>query len=73
MDALGSNLCCPKGYSFVLKSLHDQAGHLGVNKTHALICYRFFWPHMKVDIESYCKRCEWCIKRKTLPLNQVFY
>ena len=61
-------LVLPKQFqSLVLKYLHDQTGHLGFDKTYALVRDRFFWPRMKVDVESYCKTCERCIKRKTLP------
>lgn len=61
-------LVLPKQFhSFVLNSLHDQTGHLGCDKTYALVRDRFFWPRMKVDVESHCKTCERCIKRKTLP------
>lgn len=54
-------------HSIVLKSLHDNNRHLGVDKTYALVCDRFFWPCMKLDVVTYCKTCERCIKRKTLP------
>lgn len=61
-------LVLPKQYhNIVLKSLHDSNGHLGFDKTYALVCDRFFWPRMKLDVEAYCKTCERCIKRKTLP------
>lgn len=51
----------------VLKSLHDEIGHLGFDKSYGLVRDRFYWPHMKRDVEAYCKTCERCIKRKTLP------
>lgn len=53
--------------SSVLTSLHDQSGHFGFDKTYALIKDRFFWPDMKAEVEGYCKSCERCIVRKTLP------
>lgn len=65
---LRRQLVLPKQFqSFVLKSLHDNNGHLGVDKTYALVCDRFFWPCMKLEVDTYCKTCERCIKRKTLP------
>lgn len=61
-------LVLPKQFhSSVLKSLHDDIGHLGFEKSYGLVRDRFYWPHMKPDVESYCKTCERCIKRKTLP------
>lgn len=50
-----------------MKSLHDDSGHLGLDKTYGLIKDRFYWPRMKSEIEDYCKSCVRCIKRKTLP------
>ena len=40
----------------VLQSLHDQCGHLGVDKTYGLVRERFYWPRMKTEIEAYCKK-----------------
>lgn len=51
----------------VLKSLHDQSGHLGFDKTYGLIRERFYWPRMKTHVEKYCKNVPRCIQRKTLP------
>lgn len=51
----------------VLQSLHDQCGHLGVDKTYGLVRERFYWPRMKTEIEAYCKKCARCIQRKTIP------
>ncbi len=51
----------------MLKSLHDEIGHLVFEKSYGLVRDRFYWPHMKRDLEAYCKTCERCIKRKTLP------
>uniref|UniRef100_A0AAY4C672 Gypsy retrotransposon integrase-like protein 1 n=1 Tax=Denticeps clupeoides TaxID=299321 RepID=A0AAY4C672_9TELE len=51
----------------VLRSLHDNSGHLGFDKTYGLIRERFYWPRMKEEVERYCKNCGRCIQRKTLP------
>ena len=48
-----------------LEGLHDNAGHLAVEKTLSLVKDRFFWPKMAKDVETYVKSCEQCIKRKT--------
>lgn len=51
----------------VLKSLHDDSGHLGFDKTYGLVRDRFNWACMKADVEDYCKSCARCIQRKALP------
>lgn len=57
----------PKYRSVVLQSLHDDIGHLGIEKTSALIKDRFYWPKMSHEIEQYVKNCGKCILRKTQP------
>ncbi len=48
----------------VYKHLHEDMGHLGVDRVLALTCERFYWPHMQHDIEEYITtRCT-CIKQK---------
>lgn len=53
--------------SDTLASLHDSHGHLGFDKTYALVKDRFYWPGMKDAVKQYCKSCERCLVRKTLP------
>ncbi|KAI5085620.1 hypothetical protein C0J45_23669, partial [Silurus meridionalis] len=55
----------------VLKSLHDINGHLGFEKTYALVTDHFFWPRMESEVETYCKSCDCCIMRKTLPQKRA--
>jgi len=63
-----SQLILPEKFRVtVMKSLHDDSGHLGTDKTYGLIKERFYWPKMKSDVEEHCKNCARCIKRKTLP------
>jgi len=48
----------------VMKLLHDDMGHMGVEKTTDLVQQRFFWPYMAAEIERYVtKRCT-CLKDK---------
>ncbi len=56
-----------KYWSQVLHSLHDDSGHLGVERTAELLKDRFYWPRMSVYIEHYVKNCGRFIARKTLP------
>lgn len=37
--------------SRILKELHENMGHLGVDRTLDLARERFYWPHMQRDIE----------------------
>ncbi|KAL7824891.1 hypothetical protein SRHO_G00343510 [Serrasalmus rhombeus] len=63
-----SQLVLPEKFrKMVLQSLHDDSGHLGIDKTYGLVKERFYWPKMKSDVEGHCKLCARCIKRKTLP------
>ena len=51
----------------VLKSLHDDVGHQGQDRTLSLVRSRFFWPGFEADVEQKVKQCERCIKRKSHP------
>lgn len=51
----------------VLHTLHDDSGHLGVDRTTELLANRFYWPRMTNDISDYIKNCGRCITRKSLP------
>lgn len=60
----------------VLRSLHDECGHMGVERTTELIKDRFYWPRMTAEVEQFIRTCGRCISRKTLPqhaspLNQI--
>lgn len=60
----------------VLKSLHDDMGHLGVERTTDLLRNRFYWPRMAMEAEQYVKDCGECVMRKTpckkaAPLHQI--
>ena len=39
--------------SLVLKELHENMGHLGVDRTLDLVRERFYWPHIQRDIEHH--------------------
>lgn len=51
----------------VLQNLHDDMGHLGIERTLDLVRYRFYWPKMAVDVEKKVKSCERCVRRKAPP------
>lgn len=60
----------------ILRSLHNECGHLGVERTSELLKDRFYWPAMANEVEQYIKTCGRCILRTQLPqrsaaLNQI--
>lgn len=48
----------------VLKSLHDDMGHMGVDRTIDLVRKRFYWPKMSAEVEMKIKTCDRCVRRK---------
>nr|KAG5711896.1 hypothetical protein BaRGS_026337 [Batillaria attramentaria] len=58
-------LVLPAGYrKQVLRHLHNDMGHMGVERTVTLVRERFFWPYMAKEIEQYVtKECS-CVKDK---------
>lgn len=51
----------------VLTCLHDEMGHLGIERTLDLARSRFYWPRMFADVEKRIKTCPRCVCRKSLP------
>ena len=51
----------------VLRSLHDDMGHMGLDRTLDLTRSRFFWPRMATDVERKIKTCSRCVRHKTPP------
>jgi transposase InsO family protein len=49
----------------ILKGLHTDIGHPGIERTTRLIRQRFFWPGMTSDIENLVKQCDRCLRRKS--------
>lgn len=59
-----------------LKSVHDQMGHMGIDRTLNLLTERFYWTNMTKDVSDYVSRCERCLRRKpatnkTAPLVSI--
>ncbi|KAG1925345.1 interleukin-1 receptor accessory protein-like 1-A [Pimephales promelas] len=44
----------------VLTSLHNDMGHLGIERTLDLARSRFYWPRMAMTVEEKIKTCERC-------------
>uniref|UniRef100_A0A8P4GS98 Gypsy retrotransposon integrase-like protein 1 n=1 Tax=Dicentrarchus labrax TaxID=13489 RepID=A0A8P4GS98_DICLA len=48
----------------VLKSVHDQMGHQGIERTLGLVRQRCFWGGMHEDVEQWVKSCQRCVLTK---------
>lgn len=54
----------------VLKCVHDQMGHQGIERTLGLLRQRCFWGGMYEDVEQWVKRCQRCVLAK-MPQPKV--
>ena len=50
--------------STVLTAVHDQLGHLGIEKTTEKVRGQFWWPGYSTDVIEYIRKCEPCSQRK---------
>lgn len=67
-DAVNHQLVLPEDLrSFAVSSLHDQMGHMGIERTLDLVRSRFYWPRMGAEVEQKVKTCSRCVRRKSLP------
>lgn len=48
----------------VLRSIHDQLGHQGIERTMSLLKPRCFWGGMYEDVEKWVKNCQRCVLAK---------
>jgi transposase InsO family protein len=53
----------------ILKMMHDNHGHLGLDKTHDLIRERYFWQNSYRDVHQYISKCMECMQRKMKALR----
>ncbi|BHF81360.1 hypothetical protein SprV_0702449000 [Sparganum proliferum] len=49
----------------VLTDLHNELGHVGQAKTEAATRQRFWWPHLREHVATFCNTCTTCAKFKT--------
>jgi transposase InsO family protein len=47
-----------------LRGVHDDLGHLGIERAVSLARSRFYWVNMDADIKTYCQQCRNCVMRK---------
>ena len=50
-----------------LSLIHDNFGHLGIDRSTVLMVDRFFWPKMSEEVRQYIQNCERCIRYKQQP------
>lgn len=63
-----SQLVLPARYRpMVFRAMHDDIGHLGMERTTELIKDHFYWPRMASEIAMYVQNCGRCVARKSLP------
>lgn len=51
----------------LLHLIHDQCGHQGAERTLQLLRQRVYWPHMHLDVDQWCRRCDRCQHAKKPP------
>ena len=47
----------PKYRKRALELIHDEFGHLGIDRTTSLMQDRFYWPHMAEDVRVHIQNC----------------
>ena len=52
-----------------MSQVHDSptGGHMGVAKTLEKLQQRFYWVKQRSTVEEWCKKCNVCNSRKSLP------
>lgn len=59
-------LMLPAQYrDIALTALHNDMGHMGLDRTLDMVRARFFWPKMADDVKRWCDKCKRCCLRKT--------
>lgn len=73
----GNLLCIPKTSlrEFLVRELHASglAAHTGCDKTIDLLESRFYWPHMRRDIDRFVQRCAICQRAQVHTQNMGVY
>nr|KYP34098.1 Retrovirus-related Pol polyprotein from transposon 17.6 [Cajanus cajan] len=70
-------LCIPQGSirKLLIKESHEGGlmGHFGVEKTLSLLKEKFYWPHMRKDVQRHCFRCLACLQAKSKVMPHGTY
>ena len=64
MIRLDINLFCLTDTKRVVMALHDDFGHLGMEKMLGLLKDRFFWPKISEHVRQHVRTCERCMRFK---------
>ena len=63
-DSVCTQLVVPKGHvKIILENLHNESGHLGVQRTTEKVKERFYWTGYEMDIQNWVQECQQCQKR----------
>ena len=54
----------PKYRKRALELIHDEFGHMGIDRTTSLMQDYFYWPYMVQDVQVHIQDCMRCIKFK---------
>ena len=58
----------PKSYwKQAVEVCHENIGHLGIERTTALLKDHFYWSSIAEDVEKHIKSCPQCLRFKTQP------
>nr|KYP50633.1 Transposon Ty3-I Gag-Pol polyprotein [Cajanus cajan] len=72
-----NKLCIPQGSirKLLVKEIHEGGliGHFGIEKTLSLLREKFFWPHMKRDVQRFCNSCIACLQAKSTTKPHGLY
>ena len=64
-DSVVNQFVLPKAHCHTATlALHDDYGHLGMEKTLGLLQERFFWPKMIEIVHNHIRTCSRCIRFK---------
>nr|KYP46902.1 Transposon Ty3-I Gag-Pol polyprotein [Cajanus cajan] len=70
-------LCIPQGSirKLLLQESHKGGlmGHFGVDKTLSLLKCKFYWPHMRVDVQRHCSKCITCLQAQSRVMPHGLY
>nr|KYP38486.1 Transposon Ty3-I Gag-Pol polyprotein [Cajanus cajan] len=70
-------ICIPQGSirKLLVKESHEGGlmGHFGVENTLSFLKEKFFWPHMRRDVERFCSECIACLQAKSKVMPHDSY
>ncbi|XP_017416426.2 uncharacterized protein LOC108327205, partial [Vigna angularis] len=70
-------LCIPQGSirKLLIKESHGGGlmGHHGVDKTLNILKSKFYWPHMRIDVQRHCSKCIACLQAKSKIMPHGLY